>query len=64
MSRCEMFGVFGTPFSDEDVDRIKQKIEGDDDVVHVAFTQYADGEYRFLVTFVEGANEPTNQATL
>jgi len=51
-TKFEMKGVFGTPFSDEDKDRIKKDWEASPDVLNASFVQYVDGEYRFLVTFI------------
>jgi hypothetical protein len=47
-----MDGVFGSPYTDEDKERIKRTYEENPDILYAAFIQYADGQYRFLLTEV------------
>lgn len=52
-TKFDMQGVYGTPFSEEDKARIKRVLEERPDVLGAEFIQFSNGQYRFLVTFIE-----------
>jgi hypothetical protein len=51
-TKFEMHGVYGTPYTDEDMFKTKANLESSPDVLAATFVQHADGQYRFLVTFI------------